>query len=393
MALNDDLIQKALYRSKPRPKANISSKYNHFKIYESPPTEPKFLESKINQTQTEHKPDTNQAQTGHKPDTSENTNRTQTGHATGHTFGHKPDTNRTQTGHKRKEKISAISFNSYVGLQRKIIIFLCNDCRIRRSKETQEFSLEHMSKTLGIKVGSIKNTIRRLEKKGAIKRIIYKSGRGGWSKYEIQEYIYREIIECDFKQEPDTNRTQTGHKPDTQPDTQPDTNCSSSSSVLNIKETTTVLENEWNFDISCFFKFGFTTSHLKQLINLGTISSSDVEQSLIEFNHDLENKTLPHIKTSKINFLMGLLRNGHMYISESLINEHEATILEMAKKAENKRNKILEAKFIIWESKLNDTERKNIKNKIPMSLRVMFDVHGISNIEVKKWLFNFYLNI
>ena len=88
---------------------------------------------------------------------------------------------------------------------------------------------------------------------------------------------------------------------------------------------------------------------------------------------------------------MGLLRSGQSYVSEGYRNEQEAMISEMANRAADKRKKLLEDKFGAWEGELNNEERKEIENKIPLNLRVLFRVHGISNLEIKSWLFNYYL--
>ena len=190
-----------------------------------------------------------------------------------------------------------------------------------------------------------------------------------------------------------TKWQQTDNKVATEPATELTTSPSSSSSVLNIKETTTQLSDEWNFDITPYAKFGFMASQLKQLASCGVISAADVEQSLIEFNYDLTNNALPVIKTGKINFLMGLLRSGHSYVSEGFKTEQEALISEMASRAESKRKKLLEDSFLAWEGNLSNEERKEVENKIPLNLRVLFNVHGLSNLEVKNWLFNYYLQI
>jgi hypothetical protein len=131
---------------------------------------------------------------------------------------------------------------------------------------------------------------------------------------------------------------------------------------------------------------------LKQISSLGIISAVDVEQSLIEFSYDFDNNTLPPIKTSKINFLMGLLRSGHSYVSESFKSEQETMILEMAKRAEGKRKSLLEANFIAWEINLSEEEKIDIIKKLPTHLMVLHRIHGINNPEVKNWLFSYYLS-
>lgn len=93
------------------------------------------------------------------------------------------------------------------------------------------------------------------------------------------------------------------------------------------------INDEWSFDIAPYSQFGFTKSQIRQLASLNTISASDVEQSLIQFNYDLENNALPFIETNKINFLMGLFRSGSTYVSEGFKNEQEPMIEKMARRA------------------------------------------------------------
>jgi YVTN family beta-propeller protein len=112
---------------------------------------------------------------------------------------------------------------------------------------------------------------------------------------------------------------------------------SSCSSIKDLKTTTTEIGDEWNFDITPFAQFGFTKTQIKQLATSSAISAADVEQSLIEFSYDLDNNALPSIKTTKINFLMGLLWKGQSYVSEGFKSEQELMISEMAK--ESRRDK------------------------------------------------------
>ncbi|MBV9575238.1 MAG: hypothetical protein JO149_01300, partial [Gammaproteobacteria bacterium] len=162
---------------------------------------------------------------------------------------------------------------------------------------------------------------------------------------------------------------------------------------INIKTTTTELSDEWNFDITPYSRIGFTVSQIKQLASIDVISAAEVEQSLIEFTYDLDNNALPPIKTNKINFLMGLLRSGHSYVSEGFKNEQERTIAEMARRAEDKRKKALDEKFLAWEQELTDLERNEMEKKFPTSLMVLHRTYGIDNIEVRNWMFNYFLNL
>lgn len=352
-----------------------------------------------NWQQTDNKLITNRQQTGNKPETklqqpvskvdNKNKNRQQSGNQTGNTIGNKQITNWQQTDNK---PITKTNFSELVGLQRNIIILVCHECKNSRSRTTEAITLEYISTMLKSSTGAVKTTIQRLEKKGCLLRVAFKNGRGGWSKYEVPDSVYHDVLRNETDNKLATNWQQTDNKVASQPTTEPATSLSSSSSVLNIKETTTTqLADEWNFDITPYARFGFMPSQLKQLSSLGVISAAEVEQSLIEFNHDLTNNMLPAIKTGKINFLMGLLRSGHSYVSEDFKNEQEVLISEMANRAESKRKKLLEEQFIVWETSISEEERKKIEDKIPLSLRVMLRAHGVSNLEVRAWLFNYYL--
>lgn len=328
-----------------------------------------------NLTQSEHKKyikKTYKTQSTHKPNTKLNTAKTQS--------THKVDTNITQTQH----------ISTLIGHQRIILLFVFEACKKARSHLTDPLTIIYISKSLEIALGSIKTSIARLCEKGFLKINTYKNGRGGWSIYEIPDHVYKELLQMETQHKLHTNLTQSTHKVDTKLNTQPNTNAPSSSRYNNI--TTTILPEEWNFDISTYQKFGFTMTQLKQLFSLG-VNPLDVEQSLIEFNYDLENNalTLSTIKTNKINYLMGLLRKGQSYVSETYRNEQEAIISEMASRAEQKRKKLLEEKFMAWETSLEHEDRKKILTKLPPTLMVLERTYGTNNLEVKKWFFDYFL--
>ena len=289
-------------------------------------------------------------------------------------------------------------FSLLVGLQKQIAIFLFEECQSTLTEETTGLTIDYISMSCNTTKSAARKALQRLEQKKIIIRYEFKNGRSGWTRYKLPDVIYQEIhhLKSLNKLEPKLSqakilRLNNLSQTEAKLRTELEPSVSSSSSDINIKETTTELTEEWSFDITPYSKFGFMTSQLKQLASLGVISAIDVEQSLLEFNHDLDNNALPKMNTGKINFLMGILRKGQSYVSDSYRNDEEALISEMADRAENKRKKILEDKFILWEASLSDEERKSVENKVPLHLRVMFQAHGIANLEIKGWLFNYYL--
>jgi hypothetical protein len=359
------------------------------------PTENKL---KTNLRQTEDKPNTNPTQSRHKADTNltqsehdvviKNTYQTQTTHKV-HT---KLNTQKTQTTHKLHTNYTQTThISTLIGVQRHILLFIFEECKKARSHVTEPLSIQHIASGLEIALGSIKTSISRLCEKQFLKINGYKNGRGGWSVYEIPEIVYKELLQMETQHKLHTNYTQSTHKVHTKPNTQLNTNPSCSSSFKDLKTTTTGQDDKWNFDITPYAQFGFTKTQIKQLAKSSVISASDVQQSLIEFSYDMDNNALPPIKTTKINFLMGLMWKGQSYVSEGFKNEQDATIEEMARRSRVKKENVAKAKFEVWEEGLSDEERNEIEKKLPTHLIVLHRAHGVNNAEVKKWMFDYYL--
>ncbi len=242
---------------------------------------------------------------------------------------------------------------------------------------TEKITLLEMMKALEISKDSARTGLRFLLKNELVKRVGFQIGKHGWSKYELKKSLFDELENAYIKGSIHPLNLKG----------------SNSSSYINTTTTTDKPLSNWNFDITSYLQFGFTSSHIKQLAALGVISATDVEQSLKEFSFDLENDSLPQMKKTKIEFLMGILRKGGKYISTAYINEDDAAILEMARRASEKQENLLKAKFEAWEAGLSDDERKEIEKKLPTYLMVLHRAHGVSSAEVRKWLFDYYLQV
>jgi predicted transcriptional regulator len=363
-----------------------------------------------NQSETGNKPITNSKQTGNKQETKPTTNRKQSGNKetpeienwqqtgirTGNTIDNKVATKRQQTDNKAATKTI---FSELVGLQRDIIIFICHECKNSRSTITEALTLEHIAKPLKRSIGAVKTTIQRLEKKGCLIRVGFKNGRGGWSRYEVPDYIYHDALRNETENKVATKWQQSDNKPVSQPTTEPATRAFSSRSILNNKESTTELGEEWKFDIKPHSRWGFYETQLKQLYALGVWTADQVEQALIEFDFDEENNFLPKTIRSKIHYFMGILRGKpeenkqpSLYSSVNYRNQLEVELAEKARELEEKRKRDTENKCIIWEASLDDESRKRIEKEIPMRLMASYKAHGVSNPEVKQWFVQYYVS-
>jgi len=343
---------------------------------------------RTNLGQTEDKPRTNLGQTEDKLETQLRTNLGQTEDKLRTKFGTKK--NLIYELGKNKDNLRANKFFAKLsGLKQKILLFIYDECQAIADVETPPLRIEYISSSCKSTTFSIRKTIQRLEFNGLLIRSDYQPGRSGWSQYKLPDEVYQEIHHLKSTNKLRTNLGQTEDKLETQLRT----NLSSSSSSLKDLKTTTTreLSDEWNFDITSYARHGFMPTHLKQLSSLGALSAANVEQSLIEFSYDFENNVLPPIKTTKINFLMGLLRSGHSYVSEGFKNEQDATILEMARRSKAKQETLLNAKFEAWIDTLDDDQKKKVEEKMPTHLMVVYRAHSISNPDLRTWLFDYFL--
>jgi hypothetical protein len=355
----------------------------------SPPQKPAAVElenADKNRQQSGNKPTTNRKQSSNKPAT----NRQQTGNIEGlvkqskKESGNKPSTQPAtqvatkwqQTDNKPETKTH---FSSLVGLQREIILLVYSQCKISRSKETNPLTLRFIASVVKTTENSAKVTIQRLEKKNLINRVESKNGRGGWARFELSESVYGELLQLETGNKVETNWQQTDNKPSTQPATEPATSSPSSSSsfldLKNLKTTTTdevecldqvKLSPDWeDVDFSPIADIGFSRVHLIQLAKHGKLSALEVQDSIHFFAFDLKrNSKAKEIKTSPLNFFMGLLRKGELYAPpqnyESPSDEARRKRREFLERKEHDRKaeeqKLLDLEFSEWRRGLSQAD-------------------------------------
>ena len=289
-------------------------------------------------------------------------------------------TKRQQTDNK---SITKHQFSMLVGLQRTLLLFIYNACKIARSKATENLTLEYISASINHPRGSIKTTLQRLEAKQLLKRLGHKNGRGGWSKYSIEDSLFQEILRHESDNKLTTNQQQTDNKPISQPATQPTTAPLSSSGTNNINITTTsltespsFLNEEWlQIDIGSLSNIGFTKTHLLQIASQNRLQTPVVQDSIYAFAFDLqENNKAKSIRGDPINFFMGILRNGKPYASPSNYESPQDRALrfylERKREIETRRveaeKEAINFAFNEWFTQLADNQKREL---LPEALR------------------------
>lgn len=255
----------------------------------------------------------------------------------------------TETEHKTIQQSKAI-----VGLQRKILNYLFHKAQSLGTRETGRLYSEQMAESLGCTIETVRTSLQRLEKKGQLKRKEYKSGRGGFSSFEIPVHAYNEMVLENnsgtyLKQNENNYKTIIKHQDNestTQLKTQPKTtDIDSSSNVLNLNKeilTITIPEN---------LKKLVSKKELEKIIAKQILEEDQLQVSLDNFSYDLENN-LVKAKTSPINLFFGLTRSGQIYKSTKLIElqnqelrEHLAEVERMQQETKALKEAQLRIKF------------------------------------------------
>jgi len=270
-----------------------------------------------------------------------------------------------------------VVFEELTGLQKNTLGFLFLRCKFQGSKNTGPIAITNVANDLKSTPPAVKKALQRIEQKGFIERKSFKNGRGGWTKYELPEGIYRELLFKESRAKVEPNRSQTGAKVGTELEPQPEPRpLSSSSSLLNITTTTNelaLLENDkphlspaWKqLDLSPLLKIGFKESHLIQIAKVGHLTPEQVQESINAFAWDLQqNNKGKDIQGNPLNFFMGILRKGpyaapHNYESESdrLFREYREAQEKIQKRREGHLKATQEHEFHEWLTTLTDEEK------------------------------------
>ena len=275
---------------------------------------------------------------------------------------------RTKSVQTQNKVSTNLPFSSIVGLQRRIILYVFDASKTSREKLTAPIALKNLAEACETTPMAAQGSTRRLEQKKLLRRGEYKNGRGGWTRYELPNELFQELLQLETQNKVSTNPEQSQYKVRTQPSTQPSTSPSSSSSSLYLEEfkTTTTgepellksdsvqLSPEWQtVDWSSLVEIGFTETHLVQVVRQGKLSTEEVQDSIHFFAFDLKrNGKGTAIHGSPLNFFMGILRRGQAYAPPE---NYESPAAEARRKyLEGKRS--LEARRIAEEAELQTLE-------------------------------------
>ncbi len=396
--------QKELSAVEPVPEVKRPNSYGFVtKTYaetkqEEPPEKPEQIEDKVetNRGQSGDKVETNwrqnQVQSRDKLETIKNSI-LETRDKVGTKVETLLETNRGQSGDKVEtnwrqklgsdfHKEAVKSFESLVGLQRKILIIIFECTKESRNGTTDPISVSFLSMKTGAPINSVKKTLQRLEQAGFFVREEFKNGRCGWTKYRLVDSVYQKLINHETRDKLETKWVQTGDKVGTKPGTQPETSSleEEDSSYLNrssssrVSQTTKILEplpKDWmeiNFSELTALNIPFGQNHLRQIHATARVSAQELQESINHYAYDL--RYTPGRKLAVQNHLgyfLNSLKNGPYappkgYKSpvEIVRENYAASKREEAARIEKLNAEIFESEFSIWWNKLTLEEQKKI---------------------------------
>jgi len=276
-----------------------------------------------------------------------------------------------QTGIK---EVSIQPINQLVGIQRKIIIFLYNDSKIKGSQSTNQLTLEHIGSCLNIQKNNVKLALIRLQKKGLIIRSSAKTGRGGWTIFHINNLTYQELLRMDKQGFLFDSEIKTGIKEVSQQVSQRVSSASSSSNIdLNYKDTTIIegsaddLPPDWkSIDCSPLAEIRFGLPHIRQIFRKGLLTVDQVQSSIEAFAFDIRVNGKEEQVKDPLRFFIGILIKGVVYnpprnyvdpVEESLRKHAEFQKIAREKR-EQALNYVKEEEFKRWSSELPEAEHE-----------------------------------
>jgi hypothetical protein len=283
---------------------------------------------------------------------------------------------------------------SLTGVPKLILYFLAKLCLEGGSRVTPPINFSFLKESLNISSNEVvRVNIYRLIKKGLIRKIDHKTGKGGFQILAIEDHIYKDLIQhmssissVTDSVTPYNSNSVTNHKSShaqhSVTNSVTSSLSSSSSSINTNKETNTNnddrlndpnqqnifgLPEDWmSIDYERVKQFGFGTTQLKQLYKLEFYSAEDIQEYIDRLDYDTvhNDKTF---RSGMLNGFMGILRKGDGYSPpkgyESPMEQALREELEQKKrhldKIKNMENELFETSYETWviESSEDDFEK------------------------------------
>ncbi len=259
-----------------------------------------------------------------------------------------------------------ISFDELIGLQRSVLIYIFNSCIISGSRITPPIAISNLSNAVETTISAGRKAVQRLEEKGFIIRSTFKDGRGGWTKYELKDDVYKRLLLDERSDKLEPKLSQSRAKVRTELEPQPEPTAPSSSRDLYLNKTTTTTEPPSSFNVTTVSEFGITESAVARCLELYPNIEPEKMQDLItrfgEFMRGGEGNRVQNARGFFISLAeqlsKGITPLDHIETPENrLMRELVAKKKAEIEEAERLENELREFDFDEWWSHLTKEKR------------------------------------
>ncbi|MFM6930428.1 MAG: hypothetical protein ACKOX6_18335 [Bdellovibrio sp.] len=319
----------------------------------------KKLEPIMGQTEANHEPNLSQTRVNHEPEPRSNLSQSEAKRKPimSQTRAkpepeleplHEPIMGQTRAKHEPKSR-NLRNIESLIGLQRNALNYIFQSCLSNGSRISSSLAVENMALSLNTTAAAVRKAVQRLEHdKRFIERYDWKDGRGGWTKYEIFEDIYAQLVfQTRAIHEPNLSQTRVKVEPELEPQLRPNAPYSSSIS-LNINTNTIALPENLK-------PFGISAPNLQKLIESGKNSHDVVQRSLDALSFDVGKGK----KGNLANILFGILNSGREYVSQKHAEHLNNELLAEFKRIDEAENAKRQLEELLMKRKWEDYKSQN----------------------------------
>ena len=238
---------------------------------------------------------------------------------------------------------------SLTGKQLELMISFVAMCTQNSSNCTGRIITASFCKERDFSINTFKVSIRRLVKKGLIKRGASQSSRGGFLKLEVSQEVQQSIIGLNFE-----NLISVGEM----------------SKPINVVSPKNI-PDEWNniYVPDLVSDIGFGIQQIRQILSTGKNAADIVQESLYHFEFALKYSEKIKEYENPLNVFMGVLRKGDAWIESKYRSNQEIAQENLLKINKEKINRlqliekelhdsVLALQFEEWKYSLAESEKQ-----------------------------------
>ena len=185
---------------------------------------------------------------------------------------------------------SDFEFDSLSPIQQRLLLFLSEHGQQTRSEISSALNGAMLAERLECGLEGVRTAVKRLVANNLLNVVSVKSGKSGWTKYQLPEHVFQALLKHQTWFKPSSNVVQTSAKPSPKSSSESSSNLSSSSREVLFKESSTtpqtVADELGLLNLTELREFGITIETFKRAVQLHPVVTiealSDLAFRLVE---------------------------------------------------------------------------------------------------------------